>query len=79
MEEIPNLVTVTKGQVPDWLKGSLLRNGPGLLDFGEDKVKSLADGLPMIRKYLVDSPMMNMSRRVLSSDTLTSYLQAEKY
>ena len=79
MTEISSQTTVVKGQVPNWLKGSLLRNGPGLLDFGGDKVKSLADGLPMIRKYQVESPMMNMTRRLLNSDTLKANLQADKY
>ena len=79
MEEISSQGSAATGQMPMWLKGSLLRNGPGLMDFGEDKVKSLADGLPMIRKYQVESQMMNMSRRLLESQTLQANLHADRY
>ena len=79
MEEISSQGSAAMGQIPMWLKGSLLRNGPGLMDFGEDRVKSLADGLPMIRKYQVESQMMNMSRRLLESQTLQANLHADKY
>ena len=84
MEEIVSGQTILADEggqnIPDWLKGSLLRNGPGLMNFGHERVKSLADGLPMIRKYQVErGQMMNMTRRLLQSQTLHDNLSADKY
>ena len=79
MEEISSQISSAEGQIPNWLNGSLLRNGPGLLEFGDDRVKSLGDGLPMIRKYHVEAEMMNMTRRLLQSETLQDNLYADKY
>ena len=50
--------------------GTLLRNGPGLFEFRDQKADHAFDGMAMIRRYHVDkpsdenqtSPDMNLSR-----------------
>jgi len=38
VEETPDpICTVIKGQIPFWITGSFLRNGPGKFEFGESK------------------------------------------
>uniref|UniRef100_A0A8C0FZF5 Uncharacterized protein n=1 Tax=Chelonoidis abingdonii TaxID=106734 RepID=A0A8C0FZF5_CHEAB len=38
VEETPQpILTKVKGHIPKWLNGSLLRNGPGKFEFGEEK------------------------------------------
>merc|ERR1712111_195913 len=81
MAEIRNPLEVeaeTEGRIPAWLKGSLVRNGPGLLKFGEETVKSLADGFPMVRKYQLDQSKMNLTRRLLDSETLQANIAANR-
>ena len=39
------------GKIPDWLKGTLLKNGPGLFEFGDQYISHLFDGMAMIRRY----------------------------
>lgn len=40
VEEIPEpITTVIKGNIPSWINGSFLRNGPGRFEFGKDKYK----------------------------------------
>ena len=43
------------GKIPSWLKGTLLRNGPGLFEFELQKAGHIFDGMAMLRRYHVDS------------------------
>merc|ERR1719334_559382 len=43
------LLVQAQGSVPGWLAGTLLRNGPGLFEFGEEKAVHAFDGMAMIR------------------------------
>ena len=39
------------GEIPHWLKGTLLKNGPGLFEFGDQNSTHLFDGMAMVRRY----------------------------
>ena len=39
------------GDVPLWLNGSIIRNGPGEFDIGEESFKHWFDGHALIHKY----------------------------
>ena len=54
-------LNITKETYPSWLKGTLLRNGPGLMEFGQERVGSLADSLPMIRRYHMEGQQASSS------------------
>ena len=54
-------INITKETYPSWLKGTLLRNGPGLMEFGQERVGSLADSLPMIRRYHIEGQQASSS------------------
>ena len=43
------------GKIPSWLKGTLLRNGPGLFEFEFQKADHIFDGMAMLRRYHIDS------------------------
>ena len=49
------------GKVPSWLKGTLLRNGPGLFEFEFQKAGHIFDGMAMIRRYHVDSTHLGIT------------------
>ena len=63
--EIP-VQTDLSGQIPDWLKGNLLSNGPGLFEFKYQRADHVFDGMAMIRKYHVqpNKPAMNISKKI---------------
>ncbi|CAG2179255.1 unnamed protein product, partial [Oppiella nova] len=44
----PPIKTEVKGVIPVWLKGTLLRNGPGLQEVGTDKYNHMFDGLALM-------------------------------
>lgn len=41
---------VVKGNIPKWLNGSLIRNGPGSLRVGRSDFKHLFDGSALLHK-----------------------------
>ena len=43
------------GKIPSWLKGTLLRNGPGLFEFEFQKAGHIFDGMAMLRRYHIGS------------------------
>lgn len=40
----------TTGSIPKWLRGNLLRNGPGCLEFDDDAYLHLFDALALCHK-----------------------------
>ena len=42
------------GKLPAWLKGSLLRNGPGKYEVGSENYKHWFDGLGMLHNFHID-------------------------
>ena len=39
------------GKAPEWLSGTMLRNGPGMFKIGETEYKHWFDGLAYIQRY----------------------------
>lgn len=64
----PVEATIT-GTVPDWLEGSLFRNGPALFEIGEDKYNHLFDGMAMVHKYSIKDGKVMYSDRYIRSDS----------
>ena len=65
--------------IPDWLTGTLLSDGPGLFEFGDEEALHAFDGMAMIRRYHVsEGEKMNYSRQVLTKSEIlvstTTYL-----
>ncbi len=42
------------GKIPEWLEGSLIRNGTGIFEIGETKMNHLFDGLSVINRFVID-------------------------
>ncbi len=39
------------GQLPDWLRGTLIRNGPGIFEAGPDRLRHWFDGLAVQHQF----------------------------
>ena len=73
VSEIQSPLEVKEGSesIPKWLTGTLLRDGPGLFEFGDEVALHSFDGMAMIRRYHVDQgESMNFSRKLIESDIL---------
>ncbi|XP_066304665.1 carotenoid-cleaving dioxygenase, mitochondrial-like [Branchiostoma lanceolatum] len=64
-----------KGEIPEWLKGSLLRVGPGKFEVGGQSYNHMFDGLSLIHRFNIESSKVTYQNRFLRSD---SYVLAQQ-
>ncbi|XP_066275246.1 carotenoid-cleaving dioxygenase, mitochondrial-like [Branchiostoma lanceolatum] len=64
-----------QGQIPKWLKGSLLRVGPGKFEIGDQSYNHLFDGLCLIHRFNIEGSNVTYQNRFLRSD---SYVLAQQ-
>jgi carotenoid cleavage dioxygenase-like enzyme len=64
-----------EGAVPDWLRGTLLRNGPGRFEAGETPLRHWFDGLAMLHRFSFDGGRVSYANRFLRTD---AYRAAER-
>ncbi|WP_338729588.1 carotenoid oxygenase family protein [Haladaptatus sp. DJG-WS-42] len=57
------------GAIPDWLRGTLIRNGPGHFELGEGRVTHWFDGLAMLRKFSFADGDVTYSNHFLRTET----------
>ncbi|XP_077448038.1 carotenoid-cleaving dioxygenase, mitochondrial-like [Stigmatopora argus] len=70
VEEIPDPVPAEiQGTIPHWINGSLLRNGPGKFEFGDNHYNHWFDGMALLHKFKVEKGQVTYSSRFLHSDT----------
>ncbi|XP_077988177.1 carotenoid-cleaving dioxygenase, mitochondrial-like [Glandiceps talaboti] len=60
--------TTVRGKVPQWLKGNLLRNGPGKFEFGKDTFNHLFDGSALLHRFNIQDGCITYQSKFLQSD-----------
>jgi len=68
-EELSDERLPVQGEIPNWLSGTLLRNGPGLYDVGGERLRHWFDGLALLRKYRFDNGTVRYSNRFLRTES----------
>ncbi|MDX1614118.1 MAG: carotenoid oxygenase family protein [Candidatus Promineifilaceae bacterium] len=58
-----------QGHIPDWLEGTLLRNGPGTFYAGEQRFRHWFDGLAMLHKFSFGGGQVAYANKFLQSRT----------
>ncbi|XP_041456517.1 beta,beta-carotene 15,15'-dioxygenase-like isoform X2 [Lytechinus variegatus] len=67
------------GKVPTWLKGNLLRNGPGKFEIGEDRVDHFFDGLSFLHRFIIEEGgKVKYQGRFLRSDIYEKALKHQR-
>ncbi len=66
--EVSNETLPVEGTVPAWLSGTLVRNGPGRFESGDERVNHWFDGLAMLRRYSFEDSTVNYTNRFLRTD-----------
>lgn len=56
-----------RGRIPDWLNGTLLRNGPGTFTVGEQQYRHWFDGLAMLHKFDIQGGQVSYANRFLNN------------
>ncbi|KAM4703961.1 carotenoid-cleaving dioxygenase, mitochondrial-like isoform 2-T2 [Rhinophrynus dorsalis] len=70
VQEVPQPIpTQITGIVPEWIKGCLLRNGPGKFEFGEDRYNHWFDGMALMHKFTIENGCVTYMSKFLVSDT----------
>ncbi|XP_033097800.1 beta,beta-carotene 15,15'-dioxygenase-like [Anneissia japonica] len=75
-EHIEPVATKITGNIPEWINGTMIRNGPGLFDVGEDSYKHWFDGLSLLHRFSIENGQVTYQSRFLRSE---AYEKAMKY
>lgn len=69
IDETPEpILANVKGDFPKWLRGNLLRNGPGKFEFGNDRYNHLFDGMALMHQFRIDAGIITYMSKFLHSD-----------
>jgi len=60
---------VVQGTLPDWLTGTLLRNGPGTFHVGTERYRHWFDGLAMLHRFTIQGGKVSYASRFLEGRT----------
>lgn len=63
-----------QGSLPDWLHGTLLRNGPGTFRVGQQQYRHWFDGLAMLHKFSFSTGRVSYANKFLATK---SYQEAQ--
>lgn len=66
-EPLEGMIT---GEVPKWLRGTLLRNGPGSLKVGDMRFDHLFDSSALLHRFAIDDGHVTYQCRFLRTNTL---------
>jgi beta,beta-carotene 9',10'-dioxygenase len=78
VQEQSSVELTWEGRVPDWLQGSLFRNGPGLYDRGQVQVSHWFDGLALLHAFRLGPDKVSyQSRFVRSYDFRVSQMDGQ--
>ena len=58
-----------RGQLPEWLTGSLLRNGPGTFQVGTQRYRHWFDGLAMLHRFTILDGRVSYANRFLETES----------
>ncbi len=64
-----------QGHIPSWLSGTLLRNGPGTLQVGQQSYRHWFDGLAMLHKFSFANGQVSYANKFLQCE---AYHQAQE-
>lgn len=69
---------VMSGEIPNWINGSLLRNGPGSIKVGDMTYNHLFDAAALLHRFNIADGKVTYQCRFLQSDTYRKNLAANR-
>ncbi|EZA49146.1 hypothetical protein DMN91_005250 [Ooceraea biroi] len=67
-----------RGSIPKWLKGVLLRNGPGNLKVGEYRYQHLFDSSALLHKFAIADGEVTYQRRFVQTEVYKRNMAAQR-
>lgn len=78
VEERPSPTALeVEGELPPWLAGTLLRNGPGLFDIGGTPLSHWFDGFALLRRFRFENGGIEYASRFLRSEAYMAAVRGE--
>uniref|UniRef100_A0A6J0UMW6 Beta,beta-carotene 15,15'-dioxygenase n=1 Tax=Pogona vitticeps TaxID=103695 RepID=A0A6J0UMW6_9SAUR len=78
-EEHPEPIKAeVRGEIPSWMEGILLRNGPGMHTVGESKYNHWFDGLALLHSFTIKNGEVFYRSKYLRSDTYKCNIEANR-
>ncbi|XP_075238183.1 neither inactivation nor afterpotential B isoform X3 [Lycorma delicatula] len=77
-EILEPITGVTKGKIPNWLKGTLLRNGPGSLQVGNENFQHLFDGSALIHRFGIENGEVKYQCKFVETNTFKKNHAAQR-
>ncbi|XP_065117638.1 beta,beta-carotene 15,15'-dioxygenase [Paramisgurnus dabryanus] len=78
-EEHPDPIKAeVEGLIPDWLEGTLIRNGPGLFSLGETSYNHWFDGMALLHNFTIKNGEVIYRSKYLRGDTYNSNMHAKR-
>nr|XP_060644458.1 beta,beta-carotene 15,15'-dioxygenase [Anolis sagrei ordinatus] len=79
IEEHPEpLQARVEGEIPSWMEGILLRNGPGMHSIGESKYNHWFDGMALLHSFTIKKGEVFYRSKYLRSDTYNCNIEANR-
>ncbi|XP_072281947.1 carotenoid-cleaving dioxygenase, mitochondrial-like isoform X2 [Pyxicephalus adspersus] len=73
VEETPQPIpTNITGTIPQWIQGSLMRNGPGKFEFGDHNYNHWFDGMALMHKFTIANGNVTYMSKFLQSNAYKS-------
>lgn len=69
---------VVSGCIPEWIKGSLLRNGPGSIKVGDMFFNHLFDSAALLHRFNIENGSVTYQCRFLKSESYKNNLAANR-
>ncbi|GCE30168.1 15,15' beta carotene dioxygenase [Dictyobacter alpinus] len=66
------------GNIPSWLQGSLLRNGPGKFEAGQQSYRHWFDGFSMLHRFTFQQGQVAYANRFLHSDAYEQSMREQR-
>ncbi|KAH0619516.1 hypothetical protein JD844_000200 [Phrynosoma platyrhinos] len=66
------------GEIPSWMEGILLRNGPGMHTIGESKYNHWFDGMALLHSFTIKNGEVFYRSKYLRSDTYNCNIEANR-
>ena len=78
IEQVNPISLPVKGRLPEWLRGTLIRNGPGTFQVGQERYRHWFDGLAMLHRFSFQEGRVSYTSRFLQVDAYTQAQQQER-
>ncbi|XP_052432870.1 beta-carotene oxygenase 2b [Carassius gibelio] len=75
-DETPERIATTiTGNIPSWIKGNFLRNGPGKFEIGRSSFNHWFDGMALMHQFHIEDGKVTYMSRFLNSDCYKENLE----